>query len=232
MAVEDIWLGLERVDQAHHVFRHCHDRAYAALVVSGGYHEAGDSGRRRVGAGDVLIHGRFEGHQNSFDSKGAVILNLPCAPDMLGCSGWIEDPDRIVRTAERDPWMAMAMVLEALQPGMAPAKDWPDLLAAALDRDEVSSLFEWAEAIGVARGSLSRGFALAYGVSPQRFRADRRACRAVHALTAGTESLTRLAAELGYADQAHMSREVSRLTGAPPSRWRTQGEMRSRQGPD
>lgn len=220
MPTEEILLGLERCHEPRRIFRHCHDRAYAALVVSGGYYEAGDSGRRWVSAGDVLIHGRFEAHQNAFDAKGAIILNLPCAPDMLGCTGRAEDPDLIVRIAERDPYEAMDMVLADLREELAAADDWPDMLAMALEGDDVPSLKDWADLAGLAPGSLSRGFKLAYGVSPQRYRADRRACRAVHALSSGTGPMTHLAADLGFADQAHMSREVVRLTGAPPSHWR------------
>ena len=42
--------------------RHVHKRAYAALVLSGGYEEAGDSGRHRVQAGNVVLHEAFEAH--------------------------------------------------------------------------------------------------------------------------------------------------------------------------
>jgi AraC-like DNA-binding protein len=173
-----------------------------------------------VSAGDVLIHGRYEAHQNAFGSAGADILNLPCASDMAGMACRVADPDIIVRIAERDPHEAMAAVLEGLLPGPDSQMDWPDLLAGALERDEVSSLATWADEAGLLPASVSRGFKVAYGVSPQRFRADRRACRAVRALTASPRPLAFLAAELGYADQAHMCREVLRLTGATPARWR------------
>jgi hypothetical protein len=36
--------------------RHRHLQRYAAIVLSGGYVEAGDAGRMRVRAGDVLVH--------------------------------------------------------------------------------------------------------------------------------------------------------------------------------
>jgi hypothetical protein len=42
--------------------RHVHTRAYAALVLSGCYEEAGDSGRHRVQAGNVVLHEAFEAH--------------------------------------------------------------------------------------------------------------------------------------------------------------------------
>jgi AraC-like DNA-binding protein len=220
MAVEETFLGIERCRNRKRIQRHAHDRAYAALVVRGGYFEAGDCGRRRVSEGDVLIHGRFEWHQNEFDDRGADILNLPCRPDASGLSGRVRNPDFIVRLAERDPFEAMAAVWEQLSPGPRAADDWPDRLARALDQDTVPSLAQWAEFAGLRPASVSRGFALAFGVSPQRFRADRRASRAVVMIETSQEPLSSIAAELGFSDQAHMSREVGRLTGAPPTRWR------------
>lgn len=42
--------------------RHRHAGAYAALVLSGGYSEAWDSGRRQVSFGEVVFHRAFEAH--------------------------------------------------------------------------------------------------------------------------------------------------------------------------
>ena len=44
------------------ISRHVHKRAYAALVLSGYYEEAGGSGRHRVQAGDVVLDEAFEAH--------------------------------------------------------------------------------------------------------------------------------------------------------------------------
>ncbi len=57
--------------------RHSHEHAYAAIVLSGGYEEAGDHGRFKVQAGDVVLHERFEAHINRFSASGATVLNLP-----------------------------------------------------------------------------------------------------------------------------------------------------------
>jgi hypothetical protein len=45
--------------------RHVHKRAYAALVLSGCYEEAGDSGRHRVQVGNVVLHEAFESASGS-----------------------------------------------------------------------------------------------------------------------------------------------------------------------
>lgn len=222
MAAEAVWLGLQRCRDVARLPRHCHHGAYAALVLAGGYAEAGDNGRHYARPGDVLIHGRFEAHQNAFGPEGADILNLPCPWHVTGLIGRVADPDRIMRIAEGDPQDAANAMFANLIPCIGTANDWPDMLAGALNRDEVASLSLWAEAAGITPASVSRGFALAYGTSPQRFRADRRACRAAQAIATQAKPLADMAVELGFADQAHMTREVSRLTGLSPQRWRTE----------
>jgi AraC-like DNA-binding protein len=83
----------------------------------------------------------------------------------------------------------------------------------------IRSLARWAHAFGLAPGTVSRGFRQTYGVSPKRYRAEARAHRAWTALK-GNERLSQLALSQGFADQSHMTRAVTALTGFPPSHWR------------
>lgn len=48
-------LGRELCD-AGDLPRHRHSAGYMTLVLAGGYDEAGDVGRFRVGPGDLLVH--------------------------------------------------------------------------------------------------------------------------------------------------------------------------------
>lgn len=57
--------------------RHQHTNGYLAVVVSGGYEKAGDRGRFRVQAGDVICHEAFEAHLNRYNSVGADLIVLP-----------------------------------------------------------------------------------------------------------------------------------------------------------
>jgi hypothetical protein len=61
--------------------RHSHDQAYAALVFSGRYEEAGDHGRLQVEAGDVILHQCFEAHLDRFSGSAVRVLNLPLRID-------------------------------------------------------------------------------------------------------------------------------------------------------
>ncbi len=211
---------ISRERTARFVPRHHHVTPYAAIVLRGGYVEAGDRGRFRAEAGDVLLHDGFESHQDHFSSGGADILNLPLSAPPQASLGRVADPDEIARAAERSLADAVERLLESFVPVEARWEDWPDLLAVELLADRVASLGAWANAIGLAPSSVSRGFRLAYGVSPQRFRAECRASAAARALRRTNLSLAMLAAESGFSDQPHLTRAIGRLFGRSPARLR------------
>lgn len=209
--------GLSREEGGRHIPRHRHFGAYAAIVLGGGYVEAGDRGRFRAVAGDILFHDRFEAHQDHIAAPGAEILNLALPEPAAMAIGRITDPDSLSRLARSDPAAAAAQLLAEARECDASLADWPDLLAADLRAGKADDLRGWAAAKGLWPSSVSRGFRLCYGVSPQRYRLEQRAARAARAARRRTDSLARIAAECSFADQAHMSRIVSRLYGRPPA---------------
>lgn len=76
-------------------------------------------------------------------------------------------------------------------------------------------------ALGVGERQVQRQFRTSVGLTPVQARRLVRMNEAVFALREGgaeSATLAELAAELGYADQAHMARELRALTGHPPSR--------------
>ncbi len=198
--------------------RHRHGEAYAALVLSGGYVEAGDRGRFHARPGQVLIHGAWESHMDAFSGAGARVLNLPLTGPVGFGLGAVVDPDAMARAAERDLAEAEALLLETMRPLDAALDDWPDLLAGALRRDPDTALEAWAEAAGLAPATVSRGFRQAFGTSPRRYRAEQRALKAARALVRHDDPLAALAADLGFVDQ---TRAVSALTGMAPGRLRS-----------
>lgn len=198
--------------------RHRHVDAYAAVVLAGGYVEAGDSGRMQMQPGQFVVHHAYEAHQDHFSSVGAVVLNIPLIHELDMVTGVVADADAISRMAERDVRAAAALLSETSQPLEARLTDWPDQLAAALASQAVASLEEWAENMGLAPQSISRGFRRAYGVSPKRYRFEQRTLRALRKLRNWRGSLASLAFECGFSDQAHLTRAVVALTGVAPNR--------------
>ncbi len=220
MSVVRPGLEISREGPARHVERHRHIEPYAALVLRGGYVEAGDSGRFHASPGDVLLHDGFEAHQDRFGRSGAEILNLPLPASPPFPFGRIADPDAVVKLAEHDARAAADALLNQLEMRDAGRGDWPDLLAKDLRSGRVPSLAGWASGHGILATSLSRGFTLAYGISPQRYRAEQRGARAARALRSSRASLSEIAFASGFADQPHMTRMLRSLYGAPPGRLR------------
>lgn len=200
--------------------RHRHLGAYAAVVLSGDFVEAGDRGRHRLEAGKVAFHRPFEAHRDEFGRGGAVVLDLPLSRCPELTTGEVVALDAVVRLARRDLEAAAALLLEEVRPAEVELDDWPDALAHELASEPDVSLETWAERNGISPQRLSRGFRQAYGTTAKRFRAEHRAQRALRALPGWPGTLGGLAAETGFADQAHLTRAVVSLTGWTPGQLR------------
>jgi AraC-like DNA-binding protein len=81
---------------------------------------------------------------------------------------------------------------------------------------------EWlADALGISERQLRRRFRGAVGYGPKtldRILRFRRFVSQAPAAAAGDGDLARMAADLGYADQSHMTRDCLRLSGMTPTR--------------
>jgi AraC-like DNA-binding protein len=78
-------------------------------------------------------------------------------------------------------------------------------------------LFSLADHLGVSPYRLSRAFPREIGISVTRYRNRVRVGRALERLEQGARSLALLAADLGFADQAHLTRTVREHTGHTPA---------------
>ena len=196
--------------------RHRHDAPYAAIVLTGGYLEAGDAGRYRVEPGDVLVHGRFEAHANRIAAGGSWVVNLPLDPDHhLPSAFRSSDVDAVLELARSDLRAAAGLLTpaEVLSPMVS---DWPDLLALTLMERPDTRIGRWAVEQGLTAPMVSRGFRSVFGVTPARFRLEARTRAALADLGAARETLAAIAHKHGFADQAHFSRAVSAITGLTP----------------
>ncbi|MFI5484758.1 helix-turn-helix domain-containing protein [Micromonospora echinaurantiaca] len=132
-------------------------------------------------------------------------------------------------TTQPDPDFAAAERLVRLVAGAAgpapgaPERDRPLVAAArAAVRDgapEAAGLLPLARALGVSPYRLSRSFQALVGVPLTRYRNRLRVGRALDLLAAGADLAT-VAAELGFADQAHLTRTVRAQLGQTPGRLR------------
>ncbi len=198
--------------------RHQHRRGYAALVLSGSYEEAGDTGRWKAQAGDIVYHRAFEAHRNIVEMPSAVV-NF-ALPDFLQLPPvfTVERPDAL--------FSAISTNDEGFLSHLAPVKveqalisDWPDLLANDLRKNRVH-LGAWAAAKGLRPETITRGFRRIYGTSPARYRKRVQTLAAIDLIVNGADGLANIASTAGFSDQAHMSRAVAALTGHPPAKLR------------
>jgi AraC-like DNA-binding protein len=91
-----------------------------------------------------------------------------------------------------------------------------DYLVAHASEQTPASILE--KIAGIDRFTIARQFRWAFGTSPDRYRTLRRLALARAAIESG-QSLARAAAESGFADQSHMTRQFKRTYGLTPGRW-------------
>ena len=92
--------------------------------------------------------------------------------------------------------------------------------AQTLGRQPRTPLDALAARVGLSERQLRRRFEAAIGYGPKTFQRIvrfQRWLRLARSSPAGARRLTDLAAAAGYADQAHLTREVTRLAGLPPT---------------
>ena len=176
-------------------------------------------------------------HANVYGRQGSLILsaNLDCdaVRDFLPRSeldwGWGESEDgnanvhalmnviatggELARDAVAD-LLASAGSVSRGNKSEVPA--WLTRVREQLRDDEFApDLESLAEGAGVHRVHLSRSFARHFGVPPSVYRARSRAAMGLSRLVNGAEPAM-AAIEAGFADQAHFTRWVKKMTGLPP----------------
>lgn len=132
---------------------------------------------------------------------------------------------RFVREAQLLALLARVVIRHATAPVVPGAKAPP---ASALARaheylaehcSENVSLVRLATTVGLDPFTLLRGFSRAYGLPPHAWLLQERVRRAQALLRVGL-SPAEVAAEVGFADQSHLTRHFKRILGVTPGRYR------------
>jgi AraC-like DNA-binding protein len=89
--------------------------------------------------------------------------------------------------------------------------------AISADHPAAGALLTLAELLAVSPYQLSRAFTRELGISLTHYRNRVRVGRALDRLEGGATSLAALAADLGFADQAHLTRTIRRHVGHAPT---------------
>jgi AraC-like DNA-binding protein len=224
-----VTFGVDRLPPLYNAPRHQHSGAYVTVVFAGAYEQIAYAGRLRVGAGDLLVQPTFDCHSDHMASAGVELLRIPWRREVTLGGVFDALPVEAVRqAAARDVAEAVDLVESLLSTRVPrpPVQDhWSDELAAALATDSSLRIADWAEIAGLSREAVSRGFRAHYGTTPARFRTELRARSAWVRISGGSEPLAVIAHDLGFADQAHMTRAVKWLTGSSPGEWRVRSPL-------
>jgi AraC-like DNA-binding protein len=224
---------------------HTHEGPYLCLVSSGDFDERGPHQNLSVSTGDVIAHPGSDIHANHFGAALVECINF--APRPAGrlnalFSASIVKPDswsdahilQRVRNELRadDRWTPIA--LEALAVEMLKGHARRDEASARPSRrcadlrefiesesPRVPTLSELASRAGLRPAQLSRVFRAAFGTSPVELGRRYRAAWTRAHIESTPMSLSRLAAEAGYADHAHMCRDLRRRYGVAPHQLRS-----------
>jgi AraC-like DNA-binding protein len=115
----------------------------------------------------------------------------------------------------------LAATEDVLLAGLDESDRGLDRCAAAVELLEDSParpVVDVAAELGVSHGHLDREFTRVVGLSPRTLARVLRVRRLLERIDVSDRvAWTRLAAELGWYDQAHLIRDVTRHTGVPPS---------------
>ncbi len=161
----------------------------------------------------------------------------PEASALLGAEVLRRSRERIVDLAVIDPALSRALRvaasayiagdtarLDRLLARRFAAHDLDDAVARAVRRIRESGgqmrIESVARDAGVGLRSLQTRFRRAVGLTPKEFSRLMRLQATLRALDAGDATLTDVALDHGFADQAHATRELRRVTGLAPTRLR------------
>jgi AraC family transcriptional regulator len=222
---------------------HAHARPYFCYVSAGAFREVGARGSYLALRGTLVFHPATEAHSDEFSAAGGRCFNIEVGRDVdiLREPGVVNG--RGVRYAaelyrEMHAWdAASAVVAEGLTAAliarvgcdagreMRPARRTSIDLSRAVERLRADpcnppSLAALASDAGLAALAFSRAFRRQHGCGVGAFVRAERVERAKRALSETRLSVSSIAAELGFADQAHLTRVFRDATGWTPAAFR------------
>ena len=224
---------------------HQHPRATIAVILAGGFAGTYHREERECAATSVVVEPAGEVHTNRFGTAGSTILTLSLdeetVPGPLAALrrhfGITRDPfaAQIARRAQAeledpDDLMPLAVESAALELMTRLARStrdegrpaWLNRARQHLhDRHaEPLRLSDVALEVGVEPERLARTFQRAFGEPMATYLRRLRVDRAASLLAGSDLPISRIAAEVGFSDQSHMTRCFARYLGTSPSRYR------------
>ncbi len=231
---------------------HRHEEAYVCLLVAGSFEERVDSRTRPCDRGAVVFHPPDEVHRDQVSREGARILNVSLGTDTWARVAALPRAERPVPGIHRGissalavqlydrfcegpsgaadlaiEGLALALLAECCRGGFPREARPPRWLGTVIEllhahAPQGISLVRVADEVGVHPTHLARTFRRHLGQTVGEYVRRLRIAWASEQLAQGRRSLSQIALEGGFADQAHFCRVFRRLTGSSPGAYRRQ----------
>jgi AraC family transcriptional regulator len=226
---------------------HAHAHPYFCYVSAGGFEEVGEAGSYVATPGTLVFHPASETHSDEFGGAGGRCFNIEVGGgvDLVRDPGVVRGAG--VRYAaelyrEMRTWdAASALVAEGLTSALiarvdfdasrdasrtepAPRRRRGDIMRAVerlrADPCNPPSLAQLAAESGLSALSFARAFRRQFGCGVGAYVRAERVEMAKRALAESSSAVSTIAADLGFADQAHLTRVFRDATGWTPAAFR------------
>ncbi len=239
---EGLSLSIESYAPLEHQLPHAHDTASITLLLAGALEERAGGKFAHANVFSVVIKPPDCIHEDCFGPAGARTLQLKLSAELARTYTrelnyqWFAGGEipRAMAALLSEPspdshriWCGFFDILGALPSAGNPRTDRAATrhvrdLAARIEEEPAAGLSvrDVAEDIGMHPVSLARAFRRCHGCSILDFIRRTRIMRACRLLDEDILPLSAIAAEMGFADQAHFTRAFRAETGLPPGAFR------------
>lgn len=246
---KNVTVGEYLYPSRYRIGRHTHDRAYLSVVTRGEYHETVGTTASEIAGPTVIVHLAGESHHEVFGDRGATIFSIDMPGDwfapVLDRSRTIytgADVTTAIAKLAREmttagsgaEWFVESAVLnlvgvvvrraERPRPETSWLRQVTDYLNDTYARN--TPLAELATLAGVHPVCLARQFRKLHRCTVGEYVRALRLERALADLTRSQKPIADIAAEHGFADQSHLTRQVRLATGLTPRKWRANAVLR------
>lgn len=205
---------------------HRHTQAQRSLLLAGSYVEDSEAGRREVRFRTLSIKPAGFEHEDEFGRAGALILSVQHeagegrASD-YHLSAWPKSMPPLAMTVGEGVGHASngGPCPDTKRSACNPSSAQPWLSEARqrlLDHPRVA-ITALARTLGKHPVHLARQFRTTFGETPSEVRQSDRTARAIDQIVRSSHKLSDIAFDLGFSDQAHMTRALKAMTGWTPA---------------
>lgn len=228
---------------------HAHRHTSVTLVVRGSLEEGVEAETACGSALSAVVKPAEIEHRDTFGAQGAMTLQIVVSPgderistrhgaalsewqwihagevarELLGLLHVLMSPSGRRDGSPRDLGDRVYRALTSLRSSAAPraggAPDWLRRVQGTL-ASSAAPIRALAAEVGIHPVRLAREFRVHFGLAPSQYRRRARLGRAAGLIATSRVPLSEAALEAGYADQAHMTRELRALIGETPGGFR------------